>query len=259
MTRLDRLPADVSCGPGDIDGRYPLAMETLLQILGLALSLLVLWLGLKKIELDRSWKAVMGVLDAGLLIASVIALGWLGFVIAGIATVLGVLGWSVWLAAKKESLLTSAAIQVGSTKQDMQTLHSELYASHRVFKQLGPIGLADLIRMIAERARQPDEIRAMALPIAMLSVTQECDLAWLVEHFDRLLRLYGKPAGEAMAVADMLTVATQNAAATFTEMVDGMCKVVEADNYLEPGREGADPSTQLSMSHIVETDREAEM
>jgi hypothetical protein len=167
------------------------------------------------------------VLDAILLITSVVALGWLGFALTGLASLLGVLGWSVWLAAKKESLLVSAAIQIGSTKQEMQELHSRLYKSHRAFQQLGPIRLADLIRLIAERARRPQEIEAMALPIAMLSVTQECELPWLVEYFDRLLRLYGKAASESMAVADALTVATQNAAASFREMVEGMCRVVE--------------------------------
>lgn len=65
----------------------------------------------------------------------------------------------------------------------------------------------------------------MALPIAMLWVVQECDLAWLVEHFDRLLRLYGKPASNAMQVAGTLTVATQRSAASSVEIVEAMCQV----------------------------------
>jgi hypothetical protein len=202
-------------------------METALQILGLILSLIVLWAGFKKLELDRPWKAILGILDALVLVTSVVALSWLGFVLTGFASLLGVLGWSIWLAAKKESLLASAAIQIGSTKPEMEALHRRLYSSHRVFRQLGPIGLANLIRLIAERARQPNEIAAMALPIAMLSVTQQCEMPWLVEHFDRLLRLYGKAATESMAVADLLTVTTQSAAASFREIVEAMCGVVE--------------------------------
>ena len=133
-------------------------METALLLLGLILSLIVLWAGFRKLELDRPWKAILGILDALVLVTTVVTLGWLGFALTGIASLLGVLGWSIWLAAKKESLLVSAAIQIGSTKQEMQALHGRLYASHRAFRQVGPIGLADLIRMIAERARRPDEI-----------------------------------------------------------------------------------------------------
>ena len=224
LSSIGTLDSSVDLHPS---GLHSVEMEVALQILGLVLSLIVLWVGLKRLELDRPWKAILGILDALVLVTSVVALGWLGFALTAIASLLGVLGWSIWLAAKKESLLVSAAIQIGSTKVEMEALHRRLYSSHRAFRQLGPIGLANLMRLVAARARQPEEIAAMAPPIAMLSVTQECEMPWLVEHFDRLLRLYGKGATESMAVADLLTVTTQGAAASFREIVEAMCRVTE--------------------------------
>jgi hypothetical protein len=53
------------------------------------------------------------------------------------------------------------------------------------------------------------------------------ELDALVERFDRLLRLYGKSASDAMQVADTLTKATQLAAATFDEMLDATIAAVE--------------------------------
>lgn len=138
---------------------------------------------------------------------------------------IGVLAWSVWLAMQKENLLVYAATQCGVSKQEMEDLHNRLKGSNRAFKQIGQIELARLISLLSQRARTPAEMQQMALPIAMLWIVQEGDLPWLVEHFDRLLRLYGRPASNSMQVADTLTVATQRSAATFCEIVEGMCEL----------------------------------
>jgi hypothetical protein len=62
----------------------------------------------------------------------------------------------------------------------------------------------------------------MAHPIALLWVVHRPGLEWLVEHFDRLLRLYGMSADESMRLADVISSATKQSAATFEQMVEGM-------------------------------------
>jgi hypothetical protein len=104
-------------------------------------------------------------------------------------------------------------------------LHDQLYRSHKVFKTLGPIRTAVLIRDLAERARSPREIADMASPVAMMSLTHGTELSDLVARFDQLLRLWGKPAHEAMAVADTLTKGSQLAASSFNEFLDAMIAV----------------------------------
>lgn len=200
-------------------------MELGVQVLSLIVALAVLWTGLRQLQLNRIWSGALWILDLLVLGVSVYFLGALGLVLALIATVVGVAAWSVRLAMRKESLLVSAAIAAGVDRDTTFELHGRLKGSHRVFQQIGQIELARLLGLLAQRARTPAEMQQMALPIAMLWVVQECDLAWLVEHFDRLLRLYGKPAGNAMQVADKLTVATQRSAASFVEVVEGMCQV----------------------------------
>jgi len=200
-------------------------VETALQIVGIALALAILWTGLRRLNVSKFWSAALWLLEFLLLGAGVYALGWVGFALAGIATLLGTLAWSVWLAMQKENLLVFAATQCGATKQDMEELHRRLKGSHRTFQQIGQIELARLISLLSQRARTPAEMQQMALPIAMLWIVQECELPWLVEHFDRLLRLYDRPASNSMQVADTLTVATQRSAANFREIVEGMCQV----------------------------------
>jgi len=65
-------------------------------------------------------------------------------------------------------------------------------------------------------------------------VVQECELPWLVEHFDRLLRLYGRRASNSIQVSDTLTVATQRSAASFREVVEGMCEGWHREIHLKP-------------------------
>lgn len=209
----------------------------MLQVLGIALALVVLWTGLRKLNVTKFWGAALWLLELLVLGAGVYALGWIGFVLAGVATVLGALAWSVWLAMQKESLLVYAATQCGVSKQEMEDLHKRLKGSNRAFKQIGPIELARLISLLSQRARTPAEMQQMALPIAMLWIVQECDLPWLVEHFDRLLRLYGRPASNSMQVADTLTVATQRSAASFREIVEGMCEVGTAGLGVSPTKQ----------------------
>ena len=134
-------------------------MEIALQVLGIALGLLVLWTGLRKLNVSKFWGAALWLLELLVLGAGVYALGWIGFALAGVATVLGVLAWSVWLAMQKESLVVYAATQSGVSKQEMEDLHNRLKGSNRAFKQIGQIELARLISLLSQRARTPAEVQ----------------------------------------------------------------------------------------------------
>jgi len=87
---------------------------------------------------------------------------------------------------------------------------------------MGPLERARLVSELAPRARTIEEIEEMALPVALLWTVHRPDLGWLVEHFDRLLRLYGLEASEAMRAADTLSAGTKESAATFEDMVEAM-------------------------------------
>ncbi len=90
------------------------------------------------------------------------------------------------------------------------------------FAAIPPLKRADLIKALAIKARNPEEIRAMAVPVAQLSLIFDCDPLWLAPRFDQLLRLYGHDAGEAVEAAETLTASAQLAPISFEEMVEAM-------------------------------------
>jgi lysozyme len=201
-------------------------MEIVVDVIAIVLGLILLWTGLRKLELSRLHKTTLWILDLALLAMTTISRGWLGFwVFLGVNAV-AIIVWSVRLAMQKETLLTFAATQSGTTKKEMEDLYAGLHRSHEVFRVLGPIRLAELISHLAQRGRDPGEIEEMARPVAMLSTVNDVGLGWMAERVDRILRLYGDPASESMRIADTLMRATQVSAITFEEMVDATIAVV---------------------------------
>lgn len=83
--------------------------------------------------------------------------------------------------------------------------------------------------MLAERNRSPAEIEDMAIPIGMLKTIHDASLPWLVESFDRLLRLANEPASKSMEVSDTIQATTQNAVGTFKEVVDAFVIVYSGE------------------------------
>ena len=87
---------------------------------------------------------------------------------------------------------------------------------------VGPIEQSELIRLLAERGRSPQEIELIAPEIGNLHLLHRASLPWLAERFDKLLRLTGEPATKAEGVA-----ATVSASASrwrrplSTEILDG--------------------------------------
>ena len=92
-------------------------------------------------------------------------------------------------------------------------------------KAIGPVEQAEMIKLLAERARSSEEIEAMAPAIGSLALLHGAPLPWLVEHFDRLLRVAGEPAESAMDAAATLSASTKHAAASFGEMLEAMITV----------------------------------
>lgn len=191
------------------------------EILALAVGAVLLVTGIKRIEITGFWKSVLSLMDVGLVAAGAVLLGWLGVVVVVAVNLIALVITSVRLAIRKQSILTYAAIQADVDRTEMEKLYDEL-RQERALKSIDPIKVAELISTLSQRARKPAEIRVMALPIAMLYVVHEPDLLVFASKFDQLMRLHRKRAEEAMSVADQLTVATRESAATFDEMVDAL-------------------------------------
>jgi lysozyme len=228
---LDQTSGDAN--PSEPQLGTVLYMEIVVDVIAIALSLILLWTGFRKLELSRLHKTTLWILDLALLVMATISRGWLGLWVFLGVNVVAILVWSIRLAMQKETLLTFAATQSGRTKQEMEDLYKRLHRSHQAFRVLGPIRLAELISQLAQRGRDTGEIEEMALPVAMLSTVNNVGLGWMAERVDRILRLYGDPASESMRIADTLTRATQLSAITFEEMVDATIAAVASDG---PGR-----------------------
>ncbi len=202
--------------------------DLVVQLVVVVLSIWLIWAGLKKLEVEGLAKTIISVLDFLVLIASVILLHWTGVILAMLANVIGFLIWSMQRAAEQQSLLVRAAIEGGFTKEEMYGLHARLQADRSVSAGIMNIPLAKLMLYLSERHRTINEMEHMAAPIVQLwKMHDVADLRSLVSKFDRLLRLYGHPASEALDVAKMLQAATQRAAATFEEMLDSTIAVVD--------------------------------
>jgi len=198
---------------------------TLLALFSIVLAVVLLWAGIKHLEIGTYWKATITILDLLVLGASVVLLGWLGLILFAAANVLAVLVTSVRMAMQKEEKLVYASTQCGASKEDLEALYEDLGREGGPFAVMGPLQRADLISRLAQRARSVEEMRQMAPPIAMLWGVHKPDLDWLVDRFDQLLRLYNMDASRSMEAADVIAAATQTAAGTFEEMVEAMVVV----------------------------------
>jgi hypothetical protein len=204
-------------------------VNTLVGTLGLIVALALLWSGRRKVEIGTFGRTLISFLDLIVLVVSVFLLGWIGVAVFLGTNVLAFLAVSVRLAMKNEETLLYAATQCDASKEEMAALSDWMKKQDGPFKLMGPLQRAALISELAQRARQPSEIREMAEPIALLWVVHRPDLPWLVEYFDRLLRLYDMDASDAMKLADVISGASKAGAATFTEIVTAMAAVAATD------------------------------
>ncbi|NGP89932.1 hypothetical protein [Fodinibius halophilus] len=197
-------------------------MGSILEVISILLFIFSLWLGYEKIETSKLTQSILFVADLSLIIVGVIQLGSLGVWIALTANFLGILIYSARLAMKKEELLVSASTQGGFEREEVENLYEELGESNNIFEYVGPIERAKIIYLISQRGRNLEEIKKLAIVIALIWYVQKLDLEILVKKFDRLLRLWDKTVDDAMDVADTLTKGNQMSAADFEENLDAM-------------------------------------
>lgn len=214
-------------------------MDKVLAVLGIILYAVTLWTGYHKGKLSSFPATVLFIAELVLSALTVIGLGWsMGLLIVGITNLLALLLWSVRLAMEHDDILTYAATQTGATREQIKALAKRLGHSGKVFRVMGWIRTAQMIAYLSQRGRDVEEIEQMAPAIATLWVVHRPELETFVSDYDRLMRLWRKPASEAMAVADTLSIAGQKSRATFPEMVAAM--IAFADPFQKnPG----DPST----------------
>jgi hypothetical protein len=203
-------------------------VDRVIGITSLLASLALLWTGVRGLEFRSLASTVFSLTEVLGLVLAVVSLGWWGLAAVAVVNVVAVLIWCVVLAARVESKLVYAGIQADESKEAMQALAARLQL-RKELKVLGPVERAELIRLLSERARSVPEIEAMAPPIGMLKAIHEVPLDWLVERFDRLLRLSGEPANQAAETADIIHATATNAAATFREIVDAFITVYSGE------------------------------
>ena len=188
----------------------------------LGVSLILLWSGRQHLDFDSFQTTLLSILEIVGIVVSVVGLGWVGVGIFVVANVLAILTWSAILAARKQAVLVGAVVlSTSMTREEADDLWRWMNR-HEAFGVLGAIERAELIRALAGQARTPAEMRPMAIAIASLSVIFDCEAVWLAPRFDQLLRLYGKSPADSEEVADTLTAAAKNSAATFKEMLEGL-------------------------------------
>lgn len=197
-------------------------IQTLLTSAALVVGLSLLWTGRRRLAVSSFQAVLLSVIDVVGFVIFVATLGRLGVAILLAVNLVAATIWSVVLIVKKQSILVGAAAQGADISVDEADEVWQWMKKQQGSAVLDPLKRAELIRTLATQARNPEEIRAMAVPIAQLAVVFDCDPIWLAPRFDQLLRLYGHEATEAIDVADILTRGTQLAAATFPEMIEAM-------------------------------------
>jgi hypothetical protein len=230
-------------------------MEKLITVAALIVGLTLLWTWRRPLEVSSFQATLLSVIDVVGFVIAVAALGLLGVVIAIAVSIVAVIAWSVVLAIKKQSILIGAAVQGNDVSRDDAEEIWKWMGREKSFAALSPLTRAELIRVLAAKARGPAEIRAISVPIAQLALVFDCDPNWLAPRFDQLLRLYGHDASEATEVADTLTSSTQLAAASFEEMVEAMLIAGGAGPEVEPGsiEPDADPQREQFRENLRAT------
>lgn len=171
-------------------------MTLLLTAVSIALGVALLWTGRKHLRFTSYAATLLSILELAAFLLTAITLGGWGVAVLVLANLIAVLIWSVIHATRKQSLLVEASGQADVEVAELERIWDWM-RREKAFSTLSPIVRAELIRDLCVRARTPDEIRAMAAPLAQLAVIFDSDLTSLVPRFDQLLRRAGKGAADA--------------------------------------------------------------
>lgn len=197
-------------------------MTTLITALGLILGVAVLWAGHHGHRWTSPLAALLTALDLLLLGLGLVALGWLGLWLLLATHAVAFVGWSVAGALFVDQQAASSAAWSGTEKAEVRRIVKVLDRDDRL-TLLGSRNRARLVSTLTERARTLPEAEQMAPVVGLLwTLCDRPDVEWLAERFDTLLRVYDKPAAEAMEVADVITVSAQRSAATMSETIEAL-------------------------------------
>jgi hypothetical protein len=197
-------------------------IETALTAAALVVGLVLLWTRRQRYEFNSFQATLLSIFEIVGVFVSMVALGWLGVAILLGINVVSALIWSAILAVKKEAILVDASVQSVDMSVEEAGEIWDWMSKEKAFAVIRPLQRGDLIRVLAEQARSPQEIRPMAVAVAQLSVIFDHDVLWLAPRFDQLLRLYDKSASDSDEVADLLVTSTKRSAASFEDMLIAM-------------------------------------
>ena len=213
-------------------------------VLGTALTILAIWVGVRKLELSRAWQFLTGFLEFAVLVASLV---FLGPILGTLLALLAVSGWflisSARLTFQYDKVATDAAIHWRISRKEAKEFIRRLTRSEeRPFLLLGLLGTARLAAALAKCARSPQETALIAKPIALLGVVFHADPAVLAPRVDGLMRQFGEPPERAMHVADVLTRASQLTPGSFERVMEGLEMFAEELGSLAVSDEELSPS-----------------
>lgn len=208
-------------------------MQTAIGIAGVLSSLGLLWSGrLKFGSFPSTLFSIVGLLGT---VVAVLSLGWLGIALLASVNLVAILVWSRILALRVEEKLRYAATETGESMPKVKALAKALRRQEGL-RWMSPTEQAEIIKLLAERARSVEEIEDVAPAVGSLALLHGASLPWLVEHFDRLLRVAEEPASKATEAAATLSASTQQAAASLKEILEAMIIVYSGE---PPAQEAA--------------------
>jgi len=200
--------------------------QFVVSILTLVVVLTVMWSGIRRLEFGSLATTAMSIMELLAVGLAIVGLGWRGLGIFIGSNIVAMLVWSVVLAARRQTKLVHASILARESKDTMYALADRL-RNREEMRSYGPIAIADLLGMLADRDRSIVEIEAMAVPIAMLKTIHDVPFDWLVDRFDQIMRLSGE--SDPMRVADIVHNTTTNSPMTFREALDAFVTVYGGD------------------------------
>lgn len=116
--------------------------------------LAVLWSGIRRLEFGSLASTALSMLELLGIGLSVVGLGWVGLRLFGGTNVVALLIWCVGLASRKQAKLTYASTLSGESTEAMHEL-AERLCSRTELRNYGPIAIADLIVLLANRIALP--------------------------------------------------------------------------------------------------------
>jgi hypothetical protein len=189
-----------------------------------AILLAVLWSGIRRLGMKFGSRAgaalsVMELLGVAL---AVFVLGWGGLGAFVGANVIAVMICTVVLASRQQAKLAYASTLCGVPRKAMYRLAARLRRKEEL-RNYTQIAIADLIVLLANHHRTLKQIESMAVPIAMLKAIHEERLDWLVDRFDRIVRLSG--VADPREVAGIVHNVTVNSPMSFRQALDAFVTV----------------------------------